>query len=67
MVANVRAEIHRVQELGAPEERKALLKDLVVTLRVEGNTILPTYRVPRSMVLMQERLVDPRGFEPLTF
>ena len=39
-----------------------MLKEVVVELGVKRNTIYP-----RSKVLMPTRLVDPRGFEPLTF
>ena len=65
LLEQVRARIEEVRDHGTPEERKALLKELIVELRVEGTTIFPTYRLPRSIVLMPEPLVDPRGFEPL--
>jgi hypothetical protein len=42
---------------------QALLKELMVDLKIEGNRVYPTYRIPRSSVLMPKRLVDPRVSE----
>ena len=80
LLAEIRSRMGEVHKLGSPTERKAMLKEVVVELRVKRTTIYPTYKLPRSTVLMPGglgdpvstnsvsfRLVDPRGFEPLTF
>jgi hypothetical protein len=35
--------MEEVHKHGSPTERKAMLKEVVVELRVKGNTIHPTY------------------------
>ena len=66
-LAGLGRRIREVRHQGTAEERKSLLNELIVELWVDGNVIRPIYRVPRSPVLMPRTLVDPRGFEPLTF
>ena len=52
---------------GTPGQRKALLKELVVDVRVESReSIIPTFRVPTPSVRATESLVGRRGLEPST-
>jgi hypothetical protein len=46
---------------------KALIKTLVAEIRVNGAEAFPFYRLPAAGVRIVGTLVDPRGFEPLTF
>jgi hypothetical protein len=54
---------------GTPGQRKALLKELVVEVRVESrDNIVPTFRLPTAPVRVTEAVVDrvaqqlPTGF-----
>ena len=47
-------------------DEASLVKKLILELGVEGATIFPTCRLPKSIVLMPGGLVEPRGVEPLT-
>jgi hypothetical protein len=47
---------------GTPGQRKALLKELVVEVRVESrDSIVPTFRLPTAPVRVTEAVVDPRS------
>ena len=51
---------------GTPGQRKALLKELIVEVRVEGrDSIIPTYRLPTTTVRVTETMVGRDGLEPL--
>ena len=53
---------------GTLQQRKALLQRLVVGVDVNSrDEIIPTFRIPATPVRVMDRVVDPRGFEPLTF
>ncbi len=62
-------ELHAVRDVlaaGAPEQRKAIVRSFLAGIRVEKVTrqaILRWYRLPRDLSL---KLVELRGFEPLT-
>ncbi len=52
---------------GTPGQRKALLKELVVEVRVESrDSIIPTFRIPATSVRVTESMVGPGGLEPPT-
>jgi site-specific DNA recombinase len=52
---------------GTPGQRKALLKELVVEVRVESrDSIIPTFRVPTTPVRVTEAVVGRAGLEPAT-
>ena len=52
---------------GTPGQRKALLKELVVEVRVEGrDSIIPTFRLPTTSVRVTEAVVVGGGLEPST-
>ena len=52
---------------GTPGQRKALLKELVVEVRVESrDSILPTFRLPTTSVRVSESMVGRDGLEPHT-
>ena len=52
---------------GTPGQRKALLKELVVEVRVESrDSIIPTFRVPTAPVRVTEAVVGREGLEPST-
>ncbi len=52
---------------GTPGQRKALLKDLVVEVRVESReSIIPTFRLPTASVRVTESVVGRGGLEPPT-
>src|SRR5438309_10067111 len=52
---------------GTPGQRKALLKELIVEVRVESrDSIMPTFRLPASTVRVTESMVGRRGLEPPT-
>jgi hypothetical protein len=51
---------------GSPQQRKALLRQLVKELKVTGpRRVEPTYKVP-ALVRAPGRQVEVRGVEPLT-
>jgi site-specific DNA recombinase len=50
---------------GTPGQRKALLKELIVEVRVESrDSIIPTFRLPATSVRVTETVVGRRGLEP---
>ena len=52
---------------GTPGQRKALLKELIVEVRVESrDSIIPTFRLPSTPVRVTETMVVPAGLEPAT-
>src|SRR5438309_11595226 len=52
---------------GTPGQRKALLKELIVEVRVENrNSIIPTFRLPATSVRVTEAVVGRGGLEPPT-
>jgi hypothetical protein len=49
---------------GTPGQRKALLKELIVEVRVEGrDSIIPTFRLPSAPVRVTETVLDRGGLE----
>ena len=49
---------------GTPGQRKALLKELIVEVRVESrDSIIPTFRLPETLRVM-ETMVGRGGLEP---
>ena len=52
---------------GTPGQRKALLKELIVEVRVESrDSIIPTFRLPATSVRVTEAMVGRGGLEPPT-
>jgi site-specific DNA recombinase len=52
---------------GTPGQRKALLKELIVDVRVESrDSIIPTFRLPTAAVRVTEAVVGRGGLEPPT-
>ena len=52
---------------GTPGQRKALLKELIVEVRVESrDSIIPTFRLPAPSVRVTEAVVGRGGLEPPT-
>ena len=52
---------------GTPGQRKALLKELIVEVRVESrDSIIPTFRLPTAPVRVTEAVVGLDGLEPST-
>jgi site-specific DNA recombinase len=52
---------------GTPGQRKSLLKELIVEVRVESrNSIIPTFRLPATSVRVTESMVGRGGLEPST-
>ena len=52
---------------GTPGQRKALLKELIVEVRVESrDSIIPTFRLPSTPVRVTETVVGRGGLEPPT-
>jgi site-specific DNA recombinase len=50
---------------GTAGQRKALLKELIVEVRVESrDSIIPTFRLPATSVRVTEAMVGRRGLEP---
>ncbi len=50
---------------GTPGQRKALLKELIVEVRVESrDSIIPTFRLPATPVRVTETMVGDPGLEP---
>jgi hypothetical protein len=50
-----------------PGQRKALLKELSVEVRVDSrDSIIPTFRVPATSVRVTESMVGRGGLEPPT-
>jgi site-specific DNA recombinase len=50
---------------GTPGQRKALLKELIVEVRVESrDSIIPTFRLPATSVRVTEAMVGRGGLEP---
>ena len=52
---------------GTSGQRKALLRELVVEVRVESrDSIIPTFRLPATSVRVTETMVGGDGLEPTT-
>jgi hypothetical protein len=52
---------------GTPGQRKALLKELIVEVRVETrDSIIPTFRLPATTVRVTESMVGRGGLGPPT-
>jgi site-specific DNA recombinase len=66
-IAEIHDEIVATLNEGSPAQKKALLKRLIVDVEIDGKLAYPKYRVPTAGVRIVGTLVDPRGFEPLTF
>ena len=50
---------------GRPGQRKALLKELIVEVRVESrDSVIPTFRLPTTAVRVTESMVGGPGLEP---
>jgi hypothetical protein len=59
-------DLRKLVERGSPQQRKALLRNLVQELKVmSGRRIEPTYKIP-ALVRAPEGQVEVRGVEPLT-
>jgi hypothetical protein len=67
---NVPNSVEAVREAmlnGTPGQRKALLKELIVEVRVENrDSIIPTFRLPATSVRVTESMVGRGGLEPPT-
>ena len=64
---NVKETLRDAMLNGTPGQRKALLKELVVEVRVEGRDgIVPTFRLPTAPVRVTEAVVGRGGLEPPT-
>jgi hypothetical protein len=67
LIAEFHDEILETIENGTPAQKKALNRRMFVEVIVDGKVAYPKYRVPTAGVRIVGTLVDPRGFEPLTF
>ena len=57
--------VHDAMLHGTPGQRKALLKELIVEVRVESrDSIIPTFRLPATPVRVTETMVGDPGLEP---
>src|SRR4029077_13980044 len=66
-VRNAEDALRQAMHNGTPGQRKALLKELVVEVRVESrDSIIPTFRLPTAPVRVTESMVGRRGLEPRT-
>ena len=64
-VRNAADAVRDVMLNGTPGQRKALLKELIVEVRVESReSIIPTFRIPTPSVRVTERMVGDPGLEP---
>ena len=64
-LAQLRALIGNVMKLGPAAQRKALLQELVVEVRVQSReAILPVFRLPSTGVRPLSQVVRPGGLEP---
>ena len=67
VMRNVKETLRDAMLNGTPGQRKALLKELVVEVRVESrDSIVPTFRLPTVPVRVTEALVGRGGLEPPT-
>ena len=67
VMRNVKETLRDAMLNGTPGQRKALLKELVVEVRVESReSIIPTFRLPTTPVRVMEAAVGRRGLEPRT-
>jgi site-specific DNA recombinase len=65
VMRNVEETLRDAMLNGTPGQRKALLKELVVEVRVESrDSIVPTFRLPTAPVRVTEAVVGRRGLEP---
>src|SRR5439155_11689744 len=65
VMRNVKETLRDAMLNGTPGQRKALLKELVVEVRVESrDSIIPTTRLPTPSVRVTESMVGRRGLEP---
>ncbi|MFI5287866.1 MAG: recombinase family protein [Candidatus Dormibacteria bacterium] len=66
-VRNAEDALHEAMLNGTPGQRKALLTELIVEVRVESrDSIVPTFRLPTAPVRVTEAMVGREGLEPLT-
>ena len=64
---NVKETLRDAMLNGTPGQRKAVLKELVVEVRVESrDSIIPTFRLPAAPVRVTEAVVGRGGLEPPT-
>jgi len=67
VMRNVKETLRDAVLNGTPGQRKALLKELVVEVRVESrDSIIPTFRLPTAPVRVMEAVVGRGGLEPPT-
>jgi hypothetical protein len=67
VMRNVKETLRDAMLNGTPGQRKALLKELVVEVRVESReSIIPTFRLPTAPVRVMEAVVGCGGLEPPT-
>jgi hypothetical protein len=67
LMRNVKETLRDAMLNGTPGQRKALLKELVVEVRVENRAnIVPTFRLPTTPVRAMEAVVGRGGLEPPT-
>jgi site-specific DNA recombinase len=67
VMRNVKETLRDAMLNGTPGQRKALLKELVVEVRVESrDSIVPTFRLPTAPVRVMEAVVGRGGLEPPT-
>jgi hypothetical protein len=67
VIRNVKETLRDAMLNGTPGQRKALLNELVVEVRVESrDSIIPTFRLPNTPVRVTEAVVGRRGLEPRT-
>jgi hypothetical protein len=65
VMRNVKETLRDAMLNGTPGQRKALLKELVVEVRVESrDSIVPTFRLPTTPVRVMEAVVGGDGLEP---
>ena len=65
VMRNVKETLRDAMLNGTPGQRKALLKELVVEVKVESrDSIVPTFRLPTAPVRVTEAVVGRRGLEP---
>jgi len=67
VIRNAKETLRDAMLNGTPGQRKALLKELVVEVRVESrDSIVPTFRLPIAPVRVTEAVVGRGGLEPPT-
>ena len=67
VMRSVKETLRDAMRNGTPGQRKALLEELVVEVKVESrDSIIPTFRLPTAPVRVMEAVVGRRGLEPRT-